>query len=124
MRNDSSERPERNERFDRADRNDRPERGPRPSYAERNGDLPERPAPGAASVDVERERPVEAAPPVAAVAEAPATAPASRRRERFVEPASEQPEFLRRPVRRPRREASAPDTTDAVPPVRPEPTGE
>ena len=131
VRNDSSERPERNERFDRGDRNergdrnDRPDRGPRPSYAERTGDMPERPAPVAASVDVERERHVEAAPPpVAAVAEAPAVAPTPRRRERFVEPASEQPEFLRRPVRRPRREASAPETADEAPPVRTEPTGE
>jgi hypothetical protein len=34
-------------------------------------------------------------------------AAAPRRRERFVETQHEQPEFLRRPVRRPRREAAA-----------------
>jgi Domain of unknown function (DUF4167) len=69
----------------------------------------------------ERERP-QPAPPVAEVSapvesSSPPPAPRNdspppRRRERIVQP-HEQPEFLRRPVRRPRREANGGDTSEA-----------
>ncbi len=75
--------------------------------------------------NVERERPqppvVEAAAPPEAspppTASPPPAAPprnegGPRRRERFA-PTHEQPEFLRRPVRRPRREANGSDTSEA-----------
>lgn len=51
--------------------------------------------------------PAESSPPPAP---ARSESPAPRRRERFVQN-HEQPEFLRRPVRRPRREANGSDTT-------------
>ncbi|MBA4172005.1 MAG: DUF4167 domain-containing protein [Hyphomicrobium sp.] len=81
------ERPERVERFDRPERMDRPVRVERPERIER---VPQ-PVPGNV---------VDAVP---------------RRRERFqpAAPAHEQPEFLRRPVRRPRRD----DSGEALPPV-------
>ena len=102
------------ERVDRPERQDRPERAPRPAYVERS-EGGERPIPAPAA---EAERPVEAAQPVPAE---PAAAPSPRRRERFTEPSSDQPEFLRRSVRRPRREASAAAEggDDAAPAARP-----
>ena len=58
---------------------------------------------------------VEPAPqPRAEAPAAAAPAPAPRRRERFAASNHEQPEFLRRPVRRPRREAAA--TSEAAEP--------
>ena len=118
-RQDRGERQDRPERFDRNDRGDRPERveradrGERPERAERveRGDRPER-------VERERvERPERASPERREAPERVAAAPAEaavagdavapRRRERAPMPTHEQPEFLRRPVRRPRREAAA-----------------
>jgi len=89
--------------FDRPDRPDRPERPDRP-------DRPDRPE--------RRERVVTAEQPVIDNAPPPPQEAQPRRRERFV-PQHEQPEFLRRPVRRPRREGASEDqageTGDAAP---------
>ena len=52
-------------------------------------------------------------PPI--VAPAPAAREAPRRRERFAQSTHEQPEFLRRPVRRPRREAAVEGEGEAAP---------
>lgn len=91
---ESTEQVERNERPERIDRPERVERAERPERIER-AERPER---------VERERPPRA-PDVGASDQPPvAREPAPRRRDRFVDQA-DQPEFLRRPVRRPRREA-------------------
>jgi hypothetical protein len=81
-----SDRPDRGDRDrgERFQRNDRPDRGERPERVDRP-DRPDR----APQPDIG----VDAAPPP--------------RRERPAVPHHEQPEFLRRPVRRPRREAAA-----------------
>jgi hypothetical protein len=68
----------------------------------------------------ERERPQSPPPPVETPAPVEASQPPQaprgdnppRRRERFAQ-SHEQPEFLRRPVRRPRREANGGDTSEA-----------
>lgn len=86
----SNDRRDRQERFDRPDRQDRPERQDRPDRPERH-DRNDRPEPR-----FERQPAVEAQPEAASQ---------QRRGPRpIVPPAHEQPEFLRRPVRRPRRE--------------------
>jgi hypothetical protein len=103
--NDRGERPERSERFDRperADRGDRPDR-PERDRGERQ-DRPER-AERRDAPDRGGERPERAAQ----LSEAAGDAPPRRREraERAPMPTHEQPEFLRRPVRRPRREAAS-----------------
>jgi hypothetical protein len=129
------------ERVERFDRGDRPDRGPRPSY----GDRPDRPERGERFERGERqerferpdraeggerripvgggdtERVVETPAPAPAPTPVAEAVPAPRRRERFADAATDQPEFLRRPVRRPRREAAAPvDAGDGdVPATRP-----
>jgi hypothetical protein len=117
-RGDRGERSDRGERVDRGERNDRAERGERyggdrqdrgprfdrPHREQRENREP-RPFP-------ERQPPQ---PPVEVSAGGSADA-IPRRRERFVSAPSEQPEFLRRPVRRPRREGAAEDG-DAPAPV-------
>ncbi len=112
--NERGERPERGERFerqDRGERSERPDRGERSERPERDrGDRPER---------VERrdaadrsERPERAAQ----LSEASDAPPRRRERaERAPMPAHEQPEFLRRPVRRPRREAASEDEGGEAP---------
>ena len=127
MRGERYDRGERQERPDRPERNERPERSERPERNER----PERAEAGMSDRGpVERapvDRPVfdraveppvpvadSATPPVAAE---PVSAPAPRRRERFAEAQHEQPEFLRRPVRRGRREAAAAPVEPTVAPV-------
>ncbi len=102
---DRQDRPDRGERQDfrgdRNDRNDRNDRGDRNGNVEPRGFREDRPPPQQPS----------------AAEAAPEAAPAPRRRERFpngpgaeaapgpaVPPHSQQPEFLRRPVRRPRAE--------------------
>ena len=106
-------RPERTERSERSDRSERPDRPyrrdqGRPRYGERS----ERQG------FVDRDRQPE--PKVDApeqVAESVVEPPPSRRRDRFQQP-HEQPEFLRRPVRRARSSESAAETGKT------EPTGE
>ena len=105
-------RAERHDRMDRFDRGDRPERTERP-------ERPDRPQEAGFTERGPTERPVfdrpaEQAAPVADSATPPVPvepvvpAPqAPRRRERFAEAQHEQPEFLRRPVRRGRRDSSA-----------------
>ena len=92
FRNDRDQRPQRFERPERPERFDRPER-------------------------VERPEPVDRPAPVAVVPvmDAPvADAPPRRREPRVAAvPAHEQPEFLRRPVRRPRRDAAVEGAADA-----------
>jgi hypothetical protein len=94
-RPDRNDRPDRSERFDRGERQDRGERPERPEHRV-DRDRPERfERPQPAANDVRGNEPRSDAPP--------------RRRERPVSDrlpseAHEQPEFLRRPVRRPRRE--------------------
>jgi hypothetical protein len=117
---------DRGERSDRGDRQDRPDRGDRPERSER----PERPEyRGEPNDSPPIDRPTRSPPPVVdqpqpAVVEAvepAAREPApSRRRERF-DMMKDQPEFLRRPVRRPRREEAAPDTADDAPAASGEP---
>ena len=109
------DRPERRERFDRYQNQDRSQ-GER-SYQERP--QPERIPVERAAPEPQRV-PIEPASTVPAEAEAapvivrePREAPAPRRRsaapaaDRFADAQQEQPEFLRRPVRRPRRETPA-----------------
>lgn len=95
-RGDRQDRPERNDRSERPERHERPERNDRPERIDR----PER---------TMQQPPIEGAA-------APTGAAEPRRRERFQPPSSEQPEFLRRPVRRPRREGAgeAPDAPPAT----------
>lgn len=100
------------DRGDRQDRGDRPERQERGERQERQ-DRPERPEYRAEPVDVvSDDRPVRApAPaeqpqPVIDAVDPAARQTAPRRRERF-DMMKDQPEFLRRPVRRPRREDSS-----------------
>ncbi len=92
-----SEREPRPQRFERPDRAERPERFERPER-------------------VERQEPADRPAPIAVPVLDPVAADAPRRREPRVAPvpAHEQPEFLRRPVRRPRREAVA-ETADEAP---------
>ena len=114
----------------------RQDRGPRPERSDRHdrGDRPERPhqpfeaapvvnAP-AAEAPAFMPSPLPVPPPMAAAAvAAPAPVPAAatptpRKRERLVDqPAHEQPEFLRRPVRRTKAAAAAAsaETSDAAP---------
>ena len=90
----------RSEGDNRPQRFDRPERTERPERIER----PER---------VERTEPVDRQPAaVAPVAETVTAEPIRRREPRAAVPSHEQPEFLRRPVRRPRREAVAEGADD------------
>ena len=121
------DRGDRSERGDRPERNDRPDRPERTERAER----PERPEYRGEPIDAPPiERPMRSPPPAAdqpqpviEAVEAPA-APReplpSRRRERF-DMMKDQPEFLRRPVRRPRREEAASDTSDDAPSASGEP---
>jgi hypothetical protein len=117
------ERQDRHERHDRfadrqqrfAERRDRHPNQDRPteqaSPYERGPDVRETaPPPAAPAPSRERapEEPAAAEAPVAPRTETPSGAP--RRRERFGGIGSDQPEFLRRPVRRPRRD---PDATPA-----------
>ncbi len=140
FQNDRGDRPERNDRGDfRADRNDRdrPDRNDRGDFRRdqnRDGNRFDRPErvpdrgfdaqpdiralePPAFEPRVERPLVPAAAPmPVMDVAD---DAPVVRRRERpaaaAAVPAHEQPDFLRRPVRRPRREAVVESDTPPVP---------
>ena len=116
---DRGDRMGRGERPDRGDRPDRMDRAPRSERPER----PERPERTDRIDAVATERvpepvvPVAEPPPAPVIAEppAPVAAPPARRRERFAEPQHEQPEFLRRPVRRPRREVEAQPAGDSEP---------
>jgi hypothetical protein len=103
------QRPDRqHDRPDRMSRPERPDRADRPDRVERS-DRSEHPR-------AERERAVEP-PPEQAAAPLPAL-DAPRRKERVAEPPQhEQPEFLRRPVRRPRREATPPAGGDSEAPA-------
>jgi hypothetical protein len=94
---DRSDRSDRNDRGDRNDRNDRNDRGDRDRHAE------SRPQPQPQDRQAE---------PVEAAAE-------PRRRERFQQAPHEQPEFLRRPVRR-----SRSDSDEGAPPAKEEPSRE
>ena len=115
----ADQRPDRNDQRNdqRNDRNraDRPERVERHDRSEhRPESRPEFRAPDPIEMPVAAERIeppfVKEPPPVSVVVEPPAP----RRRERLAETPHEQPEFLRRPVRRPRREAPA-STGDSEP---------
>ncbi len=110
------ERPHRQERQEGYDRPERPERNfdrqrERPHYAQRDTDQP-MPEPRAPRpMDVEAD-PIEMKPAVSeeAAPQRPARAPRGegpRRRERYGSMGADQPEFLRRPVRRTRRDADA-----------------
>lgn len=108
---DRGDRQDRQDRGDRPERQDRTDRSERPEYRAEQGDAhhDERPVRSPNPVPVEQPQPViEAAEPAAAARE-PAQ---SRRRERY-DMMKDQPEFLRRPVRRPRREEAASDGGDA-----------
>jgi hypothetical protein len=125
----------RDRRFDRGERHDRPERGERQDRGERperseRSERPERPEYRAEPSEAPpNDRPtrapspvVEQPQPVIEAVETPAArepAP-SRRRERF-DMMKDQPEFLRRPVRRPRREEAASDAPDEAPSATGEP---
>lgn len=103
----NAERPQRAERVDRPDRVERAERPDRGDRAERpdRGDRAERSdRPERSEVRTER------APPSDSTGGEPAQ---SRRRERAPMAAHEQPEFLRRPVRRPRRETTEEEGEEA-----------
>lgn len=89
---------DRGERFQRGDRQDRQERQDRD-----RGERPER---------IERAERADRAPQPDVGVE---PAPQPRQRERTAVPHHEQPEFLRRPVRRPRREASAVSDDEGTP---------
>lgn len=91
---------------------------PRPAPADR-GEMPERQPQAAPERSFEPVAPVvEPSSPVVAAEAAPAPAP-RRREPRFAADAQhEQPEFLRRPVRRPRREAATSEGDDAKATVR------
>jgi hypothetical protein len=125
-RQDRSDNPRfRDRRFDRGDRSERHERGERPERSERpeyRGDRPERiertDAPAEQPPPVVREAsPVDQPQPIVDAPEiAPREQPAPRRRnsERF-DMMKDQPEFLRRPVRRPRREEPPADSGEDTP---------
>jgi hypothetical protein len=130
-RQDRMERPDRGEsRFDRGDRMDRGDRDRGPAERERPFDR-ERPSltvvadAGETQIrpDVAADVPRDA--PEVPAADAPAPASRSeggpRRRERYAQQGHEQPEFLRRPVRRTRREAAEPQA-ETVPPTTEEPS--
>ncbi len=111
---DRGDRAERQDRGDRQERQERIDRGDRPERQERQ-DRPERPEYRAEPVEaIQEERPVRAPAPIPAEQPQPiiepvdpvGRQPAPRRRERF-DMMKDQPEFLRRPVRRPRREDAA-----------------
>lgn len=109
-RHDRFERPERN--FDRG--NDQPGAGMRNEPDQRPQPRFDRPERGER---IERHEPVDRQPAIPVVAaETVAAEPPLRRREPRAAapvPSHEQPEFLRRPVRRPRREPVAESTEDA-----------
>lgn len=115
MRPDRPDRPDRMDRPQRSDRPDRPERVDRPERLERPERV-DRPEP---IERVERlERPERAERPVPVQPEGFAGDAPPRRRERFQPPAglqNDQPEFLRRPVRRPRRDESSEAAPDPAP---------
>jgi hypothetical protein len=106
---------DRGDRQDRLDRNDRPERSDRPERPEYRSEPSEAPP---------SDRPTRSPPPIAdqpqpaveAIEPGAREPAASRRRERF-DMMKDQPEFLRRPVRRPRREDAASSTADDAPPA-------
>lgn len=116
QRHDGGQRPYQGHRPDRPERIERHERFEAPEPFERSVERQAEPPPAPEASPV-----TTAAPPAdvaVAPAPAPAAAPASRaergdaparaRRDRFAhQPVHEQPEFLRRPVRRPRRDAAA-----------------
>lgn len=136
-RGDRPDRAERQDRGDRPDRGDRQDRGgerqdrhmrprhERPDRVERVDFNDRQPAAEAPGFIADRPQPaVERAPervmpervmqpqpppeqPPHVIQEPAARAEAPRRRERFAQSTHEQPEFLRRPVRRPRREPAA-----------------
>lgn len=110
--NDRGERQDRGERFERPDRQDRGERQDRAERQER-GDRGDRPERG------ERREAGERPERAAQLNEAGGDAPPRRREraERAPMATHEQPEFLRRPVRRPRREASSEDEGEAASPA-------
>ena len=120
-RNDRNDRGDRGERHDRPERIERQERQDRPERFERS-ERPEYRSEPVEQAPVERPtrivQPVADQPqPVIDAVEAPAAvreASAPRRRER-VDMMKDQPEFLRRPVRRPRREEAASDTSGDAP---------
>jgi hypothetical protein len=110
---DRGDRQDRQDRGERIERQDRPERQDRQERSEYRADpvemvQEERPVRAPAPVPVEQPQPV--IEPI----ESAARQPVVRRRERF-DMMKDQPEFLRRPVRRPRREdTSAADADDAA----------
>lgn len=102
-RNDRHDRHDRGNRgHDRGDRGDRREHGGGEQHGQPRQRAPER-------VPERAPEAVDAAPSQQPVAEAPA-----QRRDRFPQQQHEQPEFLRRPVRRPRRESSAGEVSGAA----------
>lgn len=130
-RDDRQDRPERRERFDRYQDRDRPqgergyqERQPQqerpirhdrpPQDTSERSDRPERitpervaPEPHIAIDAPAAAAPIEAEVPVTREPAAPTRRRAPANADRFVEGSNDQPEFLRRPVRRPRRETAA-----------------
>lgn len=109
----------------RPQRSDRPVRVDRPEHERAQqaqpptvADTPQPPAPIESSLPAFVAAPVHVAPAPVAQPPPPAAA-APRRRERAAEPVasatSEAPEFLRRPVRRPRASAAAPPETSGEP---------
>ncbi|MEZ5854742.1 MAG: DUF4167 domain-containing protein [Hyphomicrobiaceae bacterium] len=114
---DRQPRHERQEGYDRPERNFDRQRE-RPHYAQRDIDQPVPEARAPRDIDAEAGA-IEVAPPVAEEApQRPARQPRGeggpRRRERYGSMgAADQPDFLRRPVRRPRRDADTGGAADA-----------
>lgn len=89
-------------------------RGMRDRYQEpRNAQNGERPTPAQTTQPQAQPQPSEQQPVIDA-APAPRSEAPPRRRERFAASNHEQPEFLRRPVRRPRRDPAASEETGAA----------
>ncbi len=102
---------------DRPHRQHHEGRGPRERYQDRHSQNGERHQPAHAMAPQPQPQVASAEQPVVAdQAPAPQREASPRRRERFSASAHEQPEFLRRPVRRPRREPVADaEATEASP---------
>ena len=105
--NNNSNNNNRNDRGDnRYDRNDRNDRGPRNDRNDRNDRGP----------DQQHAQPPRQPAPEGVEAAGGQQQPGGdfRRRDRIPQQQHEQPEFLRRPVRRPRREGTAPEANGAA----------
>jgi hypothetical protein len=105
------------DRNDRNDRNDRPERNDRNDRHDRPERQDNRPDRGGYQAAPRQQNNNNSNNNDAGPAEGGAPAPDRQpRRERFVQSTHEQPEFLRRPVRRPRRESNgAPEEANGAP---------